>query len=371
MQNGSGNNRYNVRPRTAAISILLFWGFYYLSLSVRSVMMDYPGYREMFEERAAVAVTGMGLTWLLYLVLRSLQGRRLGVQVAAAFLASVPVSAAYAAANYYFLYVHDPQLRALHEGNAVNARAEKRRKPSHTIAQNALHWYFFVACWAALYLALSYASQVAGAERETARLRAATREAELRALRYQVNPHFLFNTLNSISSLVMARRGEQAESMILNLSRFFRTSLAADLTGDVRLEDEIALQRLYLEIEAIRFPERLRTEVTLEPGLEDACVPVMILQPLVENAIKHGVSPSREPVTIRIDARRARGGLRIEVADDGRALAPALGGTGLGLRNVSDRLKLRFGEEAEMMSGVRNEGGFSVVLSVPLVFRGC
>src|SRR5690606_13935264 len=146
------------------------------------------------------------------------------------------------------------------------------------------------------YLALCYAAAVRGAEREAAGFRAAAQAAELRALRYQVNPHFLFNTLNSLSSLVMTDKKEEAERMIINLATFFRTSLTGDPTEDVPLYEEIRLQRLYLDIETVRFPDRLKVEVDVPDPLRTACVPGLILQPIVENAVKYGVSRARRPV---------------------------------------------------------------------------
>jgi LytS/YehU family sensor histidine kinase len=201
-------------------------------------------------------------------------------------------------------------------------------------------------------------------------LRAAAQSAELRALRYQVNPHFLFNTLNSISSLVMTDRRGDAEGMILNLSNFFRTSLTGEPTADVRLAEEVATQRLYLEIEAVRFPERLRSVFDIAPAAERACVPGLLLQPLIENAIKYGVAPARRPVELRIAARVAGDRLTLTVEDDGEGAA-ASKGTGLGLRNVRERLAARYGDAATLTAGARDTGGFLVTLDLPLVRDGC
>ncbi|MFN4095497.1 MAG: sensor histidine kinase, partial [Sphingomonas sp.] len=187
---------------------------------------------------------------------------------------------------------------------------------------------------------------------------------------YQVNPHFLFNTLNSISSLVMSGRREDAETMILNLSTFFRTSLAAEPTEDVPLADEIALQRLYLEIEAIRFPQRLRSAFDIAPEAERACVPGLLLQPLVENAIKHGVAPARRPVEVLVRARVEGATLVIAVIDDGEGVQGSKG-TCVGLRNVRDRLTVRFGDAASLEAGPRPEGGFAVTIRIPVTTHGC
>ena len=123
--------------------------------------------------------------------------------------------------------------------------------------EGSLTWYFFFAAWAAFYVAMSYAAQLRAAERRAAGAEREAQEAQLRALRYQVNPHFLFNTLNSLSSLILSQKTDDAERMLMNLSTFFRSSLSADPTADVTLAEEIELQRLYLDIEKIRFPKRL------------------------------------------------------------------------------------------------------------------
>jgi LytS/YehU family sensor histidine kinase len=194
----------------------------------------------------------------------------------------------------------------------------------------------------------------------------------LRALRYQVNPHFLFNTLNSLSSLVLTGRREQAERMILNLSTFFRTSLCDDPTVDVPLSEEIYLQRLYLDIEAVRFPERLVVDIDIPERLQSACVPGLILQPLVENAVKYGVSRSKKPVTIRIRASESELGLSLCVEDDGDPLPTPIdrpNGTGVGLQNVRDRLVARFGEAGSCRWGPMPGGGFAVRLSMPMVWN--
>ena len=235
----------------------------------------------------------------------------------------------------------------------------------------ALGRYFLLIAWAGLYIALGNAEMARASERREGEYRRAAKAAELRSLRYQVNPHFLFNTLNSLSALVMVGRTEQAEKMIQTISSFYRHSLAGDPTADVPLADEIALQRHYLEIEAVRFPERLVCEFDVPQGLENACVPGMILQPLVENSIKYGVSASTRPVTIRIAAQEAGGKLVLTVADDGPGKTSQNGGTGIGLENVRNRLAARFGDEARVESGALPAGGYATVLTIPLVRSGC
>jgi LytS/YehU family sensor histidine kinase len=192
-------------------------------------------------------------------------------------------------------------------------------------------------------------------------------------LRYQVNPHFLFNTLNSLSSLVMSGRPQEAEEMILKLSTFFRSSLSLDPSADVTLAEEIALQSLYLDIERVRFPKRLKVEIDVPANLESARLPALILQPVVENAIKYGVSATRDKVVLTIAAREAGPGrVRLEVTNSGKAIKKerprenGFAGTGVGLSNVCERLRARFGNAAHCVFGPTDEGGYRVVMTLPL-----
>ena len=242
------------------------------------------------------------------------------------------------------------------------------------ITDIALGRYFLLLAWAALYLALGYAETARGAERREGEYRRAAKSAELRSLRYQVNPHFLFNTLNSLSALVLTGKTAAAETMIQTISTFYRRSLAGDPTADVPLAEEIRLQRLYLEIETVRFPERLRTRFEIPEALETACVPGMILQPLVENSVKYAVAGLSRPVTVTLAAREEHGRLVLTVSDDGpgaSALSPGTaGGCGIGLQNVRDRLAARFGAEASVVSGATG-AGYATIIRLPLTHQGC
>ncbi len=336
------------------------------------------------DARAIVAGAGIGLTIVYYLLLRRVPIARLGLCITVAGLLAIPASFAYSTVNYY-AFRHSkmeeeqekwPKPATAPAGQPAMSVGPMKSHEDMTmfgeIADQAANGLFFFVCWAALYLALRYAAQLGALERRAAELQAAAQSAELRALRYQVNPHFLFNTLNSLSSLVLTGKRDEAERMILNLATFFRTSLTGDPTEDVPLGDEIQLQRLYLDIETVRFPERLAVAIDLPDALRGACVPGLILQPLVENAVKYGVSRSRRPVTIRIRAEAVGTTLRLTVEDDGDPMETGIvQGTGVGLRNVRDRLAARYGAEGHSLWGRRPEGGFMVSLQMPLVRDGC
>jgi two-component system LytT family sensor kinase len=236
----------------------------------------------------------------------------------------------------------------------------------------SITWLFFYIGWSAFYIAVQAQAQAMGAQRRLADAEHAAQAAQVRALRYQVNPHFLFNTLNSLSSLVMTGRPDRAEAMLLALSTFFRTSLSLDPSADVSLAEEIDLQRLYLDIEMARFPDRLTVEIDVPPELEQARLPALLLQPIVENAIKYGVSKSRKAVVVRIEARHLDNHrMVVEISNrlkhGGKEEIPAATheGTGLGLANVCQRLEARWGSRASCRYGPMTGGGYKVSLTMP------
>jgi len=208
-------------------------------------------------------------------------------------------------------------------------------------------------------------------ELQLSEARSAAQQAQLAALRYQLNPHFLFNALNSISALIVTKRNEDAERMTDKLSSFLRTSLNADPGELVPLDDELALTEEYLDIESVRFGERLDVNVDCAPGACEALVPSFLVQPLVENAIKHGVAPSRDPVRIDIRAAVEDGSLRISVCNSISADAEAAKGpknvpsrTGVGLQNVRQRLQAVYGSSATLKAGPK-DGAFIATISIP------
>jgi anti-sigma regulatory factor (Ser/Thr protein kinase) len=251
----------------------------------------------------------------------------------------------------------------------IHAAAAQEKRFWDEIVDMALGRYFLLVAWMALYLALENAQQARAAERREGEYRRAAQASELRSLRYQINPHFLFNTLNSLSALVLTGKPTEAERMIQTIATFYRRSLAGDPTGDLALAQEIKLQKLYLEIEAVRFPERLRTAFDVPDDLADVLVPGMILQPLVENSIKYAVAATTRPVTVTIAARAEAGRLVLSVGDDGPGAAVWQDGCGIGLANVRDRLHARFDGAASLDAGPEPGGGFRTVIRLPLEHR--
>ena len=196
-------------------------------------------------------------------------------------------------------------------------------------------------------------------------LKVLAREAELKALRAQIDPHFLFNGLQSISALTSADPAG-ARRMCLRLADFFRSSVRLGGEDEIRLEDEMAMVRAYLDIEKVRYGPRLESEVVLEPGCGACRVPPLILQPLVENAVRHGIRPLVDGGVVEVRARGDQVAVRVRVRNPFDPEAPAQTGTGVGLANVERRLAARFGREA-VVRRRRGDGWFEVDLRFPRV----
>lgn len=223
--------------------------------------------------------------------------------------------------------------------------------------------------WATAQIMLDYHHRVIAQAGAINRAQSLAHDAQLRMLHYQINPHFLFNTLNAISTLVLDGRAQQAESMLLRLSGFLRYSLDRQPTELAALTAELEAQRKYLEIEQTRFGEKLSVKFTIEPGLENARLPSLILQPILENAIKYAITPRVEGGFIEVSAFRDNGLLRVCVEDDGPGLPSEEGPRrrrGVGLVNARERLELIYGARAGLTARNREPHGCRVEIWLPL-----
>jgi signal transduction histidine kinase len=417
-----------VPARIVLASVVAVWAAYFAIATLRGWLVGLELYDALLWRRMVVILASMAVTAGLWPLLRLLDPRPIWEKSAAVLLVALPASLLLAFINQWvFAPIEEQATAQIGARDGLRIRSDEsgnllvdpidREEPAAaaspdaampppvpqptpaipTIAQQeqaeaaitidaqtregirlrqltdvALGRYFLLLAWAALYFALVNAEQARAAERREGEYRRAAKAAELRSLRYQVNPHFLFNTLNSLSALVMTGKDEAAERMIQTLSSFYRRSLAGDPSADLALEQEIAQQQLYLEIESVRFPQRLRADIDLPGALADARVPGMILQPVVENSVRYGVTPVTRAVTIRIQAREADGQLVLEVADDGPGSGDraAAGGFGIGLANVRDRLAARYGDAAEVVSAPQPGGGWRTTIRLPLERHG-
>ena len=238
--------------------------------------------------------------------------------------------------------------------------------------------------WSALYYMINFFLQIEEQNDQMIQLENQATSAQLAMLRYQLNPHFLFNTLNSISTLVLLKQTEPANAMLSRLSSFLRYTLVNEPTGRVTVAQEVETLKLYLEIERMRFEERLRTHFQIEAAAEKALLPSLLLQPLVENAIKYAVSPQEAGAEITIAVQLVGQNLRITVSDTGPGLhsgsaSNRLSGvsfdggepvsTGVGLANIRDRLVQAYAEEHRFETMEPADGGFTVLIELPFERR--
>jgi hypothetical protein len=393
--------RFNDRG-FAVRSILGFWFFYALTVVVRAFLGSDPW--TTLQNKLAIIGIGIILTGLIYLAITTLgQGSNIRRKAVIAALGSLVASLVMGASlvltedllpqnKEQFRFQAREGFTVVEQGNSI--KIERTAQEPLVLTMPGVHeldpmkkirygldasvvWLFFFIAWSAFYLANHAQKEALGAQRRLAIAESAAQAAQVRALRYQVNPHFLFNTLNSLSSLVMTGRTDRAEAMLLALSTFFRTSLSLEPGANVTLAEEIDLQRLYLDIEKARFPDRLHVEIDVPAELEQARLPALLLQPIVENAIKYGVSKSRKAVLIRIEARHLDDHrMVVEVSNrmkngGGDELPAATHeGTGVGLANVCQRLDARFGSRASCRFGPMHGGGFKVSLTMPVDYNG-
>jgi two-component system, LytTR family, sensor histidine kinase AlgZ len=216
-----------------------------------------------------------------------------------------------------------------------------------------------------LSIALHYVVLTVQASREAELL---ARAAELKALKSQLNPHFLFNSLNSISALTSID-ATRARDMCIRLADFLRTSLRLGECGAVLFQEEMELARMYLNVEQVRFGQRLGVVIEIDPRCAECEVPPLLVQPLVENAIKHGIATMAEGGEISMSAKWVDGGIRFQIENSFDPEAPAVRTNGMGLRNVRDRLRVRYGNDAGI-SIEPESGRYRVVLTIPCDRKG-
>ncbi len=314
-------------------------------------------------------ITGFSITLILAVIYRQLITRRPIITWGV-----TAVVLPFAVALYAFV---DAWVNGLYAGDA-----------SAGFAQRFIGLFYLdltlLGAWSALYYAINFFLQIEEQNDQLMRLESQATQAQLAMLRYQLNPHFLFNTLNSISTLVLLKQTEPANAMLSRLSSFLRYTLVNEPTGRVTVAQEIETLKLYLDIERMRFEERLRTAFRIDPATEQALLPSLLLQPLVENAIKYAVSPQEAGAEITIAAQLVGPNLRITVSDTGPGLQTASasnrlsgvtfdGGeqvsTGVGLANIRDRLAQAYGENHRFETMEPPEGGFAVLIELPFERR--
>ena len=338
-------------PRVIILTAF-FWVLVFGITFLGTLIYDRARIGETAALRLCLSIAGSMFCYGLHIALRGTERKPLPVRALIAALMLVPTIAFYTCVSNVLAYLIEPKL--------ANQTLEE------VVFSLVSRTWLFVA-WTAVYFTVQYSFAALAEEQRAQVFRESAQTAKLLSLHHQINPHFLFNTLNSVSALVLEKRLDDAEMMLANLSGFLRSSFALDLHTDIPLSQEIALQRLYLEIEQVRFPD-LSFETDIGPDCDDALVPPLILQPVFENAIKHAVSKSRRPTALRLTAKVLGKRLNIVVDDDGPG-GKGSEGTGTGLRNIEERLKTRFDDGYDFKAVSLGSRGFCVSIILPVSYQ--
>jgi two-component system sensor histidine kinase AlgZ len=240
--------------------------------------------------------------------------------------------------------------------------------PWHALVAVWAWSFFMLLMWCSLYFSIKQWQQSSMERERLLRAESELREARLLALRYQLNPHFLFNSLNAVSTLVLDGNAPAATRMLAQIGDLLRTSLDSEVTAEVTLSQELAFTEGYLAIEQTRLGGRLRIDIAVPMETRDVLVPNMLLQPLVENAVRYGVAPLIEGGWIAIKSALDADRLRIVIGNSGQRAEgeQKKNGNGVGLGNTAERLKTLYGANFQFSLAWPEAGGCEVVLELPL-----
>ena len=340
---------------------LLFWALHTLGWCAyglaqfvgSAVYGKEPGYVQVI---AIASLAGILLSAPLRWLYRRLWAAGPRAMVAGSVLACWVVALAWRAiTNTAYLHIVKPEWAMEHPPQPLE------------IFVGTLSTMALMLCWTGLYYGIKFYERLQLEREATLRQSALAQEAQLKMLRYQLNPHFLFNTLNAISTLVLDGQNRTANLAVSRLSEFLRYTLDQDPMKKVTLRQELDALNLYLGIEKLRFGDRLRLEFDVDERAESALVPSLLLQPLVENAMKYAIAPREQGGSVTIIAGLEGRQLRLAVVDDGPGLPPAASGNGRGvaLRNTRERLKVLYGD-AHGVEVSDASPGLAVEMRLPL-----
>lgn len=344
----------------------LAWGLIVKYALTRATLDDIaPGY---FVYVMVITVIGMVLSLGLRMVYRYLWSRPPWVQ-ALGFLGGCGSAGYLWLASRSFIYS-----RWFESTKDMEAWLEKMGPAAELYEKVSYMNSYLSSCtimvaWSVLYFAIKYYQVFQEVQKSALRSAAMAHEAQLKMLRYQLNPHFLFNTLNAISTLVLEQQTELANRMVTKLSSFLRFSLDNDPMQKITLEQELAALMLYLDIEKVRFEDRLSLELDIADESREALIPSLLLQPLVENAVKYGIAQSEQGARLRIAARVFAGELLLELSDDGPGVELVDGqipdANGVGLRNTRERLVELYNHQHSFRLSNTEPHGLTVNIRIP------
>jgi two-component system LytT family sensor kinase len=341
----------------------LGWTLFGLMMLGYALSMETP--REAALTDAILVATGIGLTSAMRFLYRELRRRN---AAPAALIAAGIALAVVGSPVWFFLQILVTRILDF----APSPRWRSDMSWSDFSADNFLYSLFILLTWSLLYFGVNGWFRLELERRRADRADALAQTAQLRALQSQLEPHFLFNTLNGISSLVVEGRSEAAAAMIARLSDFLRLTLKVAGTPEITLADELVFVRQYLDIQQLRFGDRLSFTIEVTPEAMEAMVPAMLLQPLVENSVRHAILPRAIGGKLLVSAhtdsvRAAADTLTLRVDDDGPGMQkPASQSSGVGLSNTATRLAVLYGGAAEFAIGRSDLGGVAVTIRLPL-----
>ncbi len=328
------------------------WTGYTLAAWMGALAHEKP--ESYFAVISAVAVAGLIISILLRLIYRQLWGR-----------SPLTLAIGMLVACYIFSFGWQWLHNILYWDWVKNAW-----RPEHLMdfVSGILGSFYILMCWSGLYFGIKYYLQLQEQTEQTLKATSAAHQAQLKMLRYQLNPHFLFNTLNAISTLILDGANETANKAVSRLSDFLRYTLDNDPMSRVTLGSELSAIDLYLEIEKVRFGDRLIIEKSIEAKAQDGLVPSLILQPLIENAIKYAITPSEEGGTLRISARVQHKTLVLQISDSGPGLGNGNNGqksSGVGLKNTRERLQQLYGDSQAFTLAPNEPRGLRITINIP------
>lgn len=312
----------------------------------------------MWSNKLVISVTGLLTSSALRLLYRRVVGQGRNMIV----IGSVAIAASVAGA-FVWNAVASTILGHSLQNDSVLLGALGRTLPRF---DGVLYHSLVLLTWSLLYFGATHYRELVAERERSLRAESLAREARLLALRYQIGPHFLFNALNAISTLVVTDRKADATAMIAQLADLLRVSLQPPVGGLISLGTELEIVRGYVAIEQMRFADRLDVAFDVDPRTLSVPVPAMILQPLVENTVRHAVSARDEPTRVVVRASLDNSVCTVSVSDDGPGSIGHSNGLGVGLTNVRARLEELYGAHHRFTAGASEAGGFSVEIEIPV-----
>ena len=330
------------------------WLAFGAAMSVSRVGRFPWGY--MIASKGVMTLIGIALTTI---ILRPLYRRTLRADPSLAVLIVIMAISSYIVATVF------TALHSLIDIHLVRAMVDPRARITNIwqIIGGTLYHAFAILAWSVLYVGVKHQQALYRERERSLKAEALAHEARLGALRAQLNPHFLFNALNAISTLVVDGRTSDATKVIARLGDLLRATLATGNASEIPLAEEMDLVRRYLDVEQVRLGDRLAVRIDVEPEAWRGRVPALLLQPLVENAIRHAIAPREHGGEVAIAARRQNGRLHVSVEDDGPGLTTR--SQGIGLANTAERLRYRYGAAHRFDLGHGELGGLRVDIELP------